>query len=71
MILTETITWIDVASEKPDSDITVLIKIPSPGEPVWFGYFSDESNQWMTIDNMPVNYSVTHWAQMPEGPKDS
>lgn len=64
----ETIHWIDVALDQPDEGMLVLVKTPSPSEPVWFGYLENE--EWFTPDNQPYAYKVTHWAEMPEGPDE-
>ncbi len=70
MSQSETITWIDVDLQKPDDDIVVLAATPSPGEPVWPGYFDSETNDWMMADGrIPFGYRVTHWAEMPSGPQ--
>lgn len=64
----QVITWINAVKLKPDCDIIVLIATPSPAEPVWFGSYNDETDEWTTPDGMPVAYRVTHWAEMPSGP---
>lgn len=64
----EHIVWHPVESVMPDDDKTVLIRTPSPGEPVWFG-FHDSNDGWYYTDGSKVNYEVTHWAELPEGPK--
>lgn len=66
---TEIIMWIDADLQKPDDDIIVLVATPSPGEPVWPGYYDSESNEWMVPDGLPFGYKVTHWAEMPSGPQ--
>lgn len=66
---TETITWIDADSQKPDDDIIVLVASPTPSEPVWPGYYDSESNQWMIPDGFPFSNRVTYWAEMPSGPQ--
>jgi hypothetical protein len=63
----ETITWIAAQEVLPDSELIVLISIPSPSEPVWFGYH--DGDQWRTADGMSMAYEVTHWSELPEGPK--
>lgn len=68
--VSETINWIDADSQRPDDDIIVLVATPSPGEPVWPGYYDSESNEWKISDGLPFGYKVTHWAEMPEGPKN-
>jgi hypothetical protein len=63
----ETINWIAVTDSVPDDDTTVLLFCPDAGEPVWLGYRDDE--HWHFVDSIKVTYAVTHWAEMPEGPK--
>ena len=65
--LADSIAWISTTESLPDSEIIVLISIPSPSEPVWFGYH--DGDQWRTSDGMSMAYEVTHWAELPEGPK--
>lgn len=66
--MTETLTW-HPAAELPDSDTTVLIFVPDADETVWPGYWDAEDGRWCYADTMPVNWKVTHWADLPEGPK--
>lgn len=66
-IVNETIKWIPVADSVPDDDTTVLLFTPNAGEPVWLGYRDD--NDWRYVDALRVEHKVTHWAEMPEGPK--
>ena len=65
--MNETINWIAVADSVPDDDTTVLLFTPNAGEPVWLGYRDD--NDWRYVDALRVEHKVTHWAEMPEGPK--
>ena len=67
--LQETITWHSVHDSMPDDGETVLIKTPSPGEPVWFG-FHDSDDGWYYCEGNKVNYAVTHWAEMLKGPTE-
>jgi hypothetical protein len=67
--LQETITWYSVHDSMPDDDQTVMIRIPSPAEPTWIG-FHDSNDGWHYIEGMKINYAVTHWAELPEGPKE-
>lgn len=59
---TETIEWISVEDDLPDAELTVLL---ASGECIYPGYF----------DGMTWCYDTgghadpTHWAEMPEGPK--
>lgn len=66
MLATETITWRAVADGLPDAELTVLIHNRAHQEPVWLGWF-DGAGQWFDTEATPV--VVTHWADMPEGPK--
>ena len=64
--MTETITWIDAATDIPDDDTTVLVYIPrEDDEPVWLGYHEDD--MWFAIDGAEL-HGVTHWAHVPAGP---
>ena len=65
----ETIEWIDADSQRPDDDIIVLVATPSLPEQVWLGYYDSESNEWKISDGLPFGDKVTHWAEMPEGPR--
>lgn len=58
------VTWNSVVDRLPDSDQTVLIACISGTEPVWLGYHNGE--EWLTVEGESV--SVTHWADMPDGP---
>ncbi|WP_194720784.1 DUF551 domain-containing protein [Noviherbaspirillum malthae] len=61
-----TLTWTMVSERMPDSDMTVMLFDPTSDEPVWPGYHDGEA--WKFADGMPAN--PTHWAEMPEGPKN-
>jgi hypothetical protein len=63
----ETIKWIPVNQSLPDEEIIVLVKTPSPGEPVWPGYL--DCGEWRSAEGGLFAYEATHWAEMPEGPK--
>jgi len=67
--LHEMINWHSVHDGMPDDDQTVLIRTPSPGEPIWLG-FHDSNDGWYYAEGSKVNYAVTHWAELPEGPKE-
>lgn len=64
---TETITWHDPRSDKPDSDTTVLLHVPGADEPVWPGHLDGET--WTYAEGAPVGRTVKAWAEMPEGAK--
>ena len=55
--------WIDVNDEMPDSDLTVLV---FTGGETWLGYF--DGNVWQSVEAGAIE--VTHWMELPEGPKD-
>lgn len=62
--MNETITWRQAFRQKPDSDTTVLLSMPSADEPVWPGYWDGEN--WKLADGMPAP-NVQAWADMPGG----
>ena len=59
------ITWINVDQELPDDDLVVLVFIETSDE-VWIGY--KDGDDWRGTDAHPFVGTVTHWAEMPEGP---
>ena len=63
--LIEVIVW-NLVAVKPDSDVTVQLFDETASEPVWPGYWDDNSGQWLYIDGVPAN--PTHWAVFPAGP---
>jgi len=65
--MNEWITWIDVNNELPDCDIDVLIRTDCASYPVWIG--SHDSVDWQGTDGVMLLANVTHWADMPAGPK--
>lgn len=66
---TETITWIP-SSKLPDSDTTVLINTPDADDPVWLGYYDDESQEWRHIEGHRFQRGeIAFWADLPAGPK--
>lgn len=68
MALTETITWLP-ADEPPDEGITVLVACKVDGQGCYDTFEAIlDSGQWMSVDGV-VTDRVTHWAEMPEGPK--
>lgn len=61
--LTTPITWIPVAEQLPDDDITVLVA----GLEVELGYHSD--GEWISpIGDGALLDTPTHWADLPEHP---
>ena len=56
--------WIAVDDRLPDDDTTVLVS--GPNDDVWIGWH-DGDGGWKSVDASPIE--VTHWAEMPEGPK--
>lgn len=63
----EQIRWRAVAEARPDADETVLVCLRDHDEPVWLGFLDVDG--WYLVDGAPVFDQVTHWAQMPGGPK--
>jgi len=64
----ETITWYPIDEQLPDECILVLIYAPILSEPVWLGYYEDGA--WRCVyDNRLDPEIVTHWADIPAGPK--
>lgn len=66
----ETITWISVADDLPDDDIVCMIFTKAEIE-VWIGCIVDRTPGcllWRSVEGWPM-YDVTHWAEMPAGPK--
>jgi len=67
----ERVYWVPVHNhipgQLPDDEMTVLVFHPTLNEPVWFGHYNQ--GFWYTLDgiHLPPN-TVTHWAEMPEGP---
>jgi hypothetical protein len=69
----ESIQWIAVKDQLPDSDTTVLVYAPAAlDEPVWLGYHDGES--WVSVTGAmygtedEIAESVLAWAQIPKGP---
>lgn len=62
----ELINWIPVAERLPDDEMTVLIFSEKHDEPVWLGFY--ENNTWFLPDGMPLLARPTHWSEMPLGP---
>lgn len=68
--VTETILWHLESEELPDAGVSVLMFIPTASEPVYFGYFDDESQAWIHDSGLTCKERVTHWAEIPGGPSD-
>jgi hypothetical protein len=70
----EVIKWIDAKKEMPDSDLNVLMfgsgHESATGQQweVWVGYWDADSECWRNDLGGRAGV-VTHWAEMPEGPK--
>lgn len=63
---TETITWIATADRLPDDDRNVLQA--APGAMVWPGFCVN--GVWYSADGCAYAAGeVTHWAEMPKGPR--
>ncbi len=68
---TETIVWIP-AAKLPDADTTVIINTPGADDPVWLGYYDDESHEWRTVEGDSIlRKTVAFWANLPAGPKQN
>ena len=70
-IMHETINWIATINDLPDEGVTVLLFTEGEGEPVWPGYFDEATAHgylWRTADGSEIE-GVTHWAEMPAGPR--
>lgn len=60
----EQIEWIACAERLPDDEITVLLRTE---QDVWPGWRA--GSVWRDTDGMPVRRKVTHWCDMPAGPR--
>jgi hypothetical protein len=61
--------WITVAERLPEPGRAVLIAL-KPGAalvPVWVGWYELAISGWVDSEGYPAR--VTHWAQLPEGPR--
>jgi len=67
----ETIEWISVDKELPDSDITVLVFYKTENDcGVWLAFF--EFDNWRLVDGVPLDLDqVIFWADVPAGPEVS
>jgi len=64
----EAITWIDASSRLPDDNTTVMLFAPDSDEPVWLGYYEDDT--WYVVcGNALKPGAVTHWSTLPAGPE--
>ena len=61
--------WISVEDRLPDDNIAVLVYMPGVSEPVWMGIHFD--GMWASFDGGGLGADVTHWAELPEPPKES
>jgi hypothetical protein len=72
VLISESIQWVDVKDQMPDSELTVLVSAPEASEPVWLGYHDGDS--WFSVDGMGYGNEeeqvaqVVAWAEMPKGP---
>lgn len=64
----ELIVWKDVSVVMPDDGMTVLIFVPDNSEPVFLGWH-DVDDGWYFVDGSKVEQEVTHWDEVPVGPK--
>ena len=66
----ETLVWFDAHLFKPDDSETVLIALSEPDtEPVWFGWYESEADEWFCASSANVVNDVSYWAKMPAGPQ--
>jgi hypothetical protein len=66
--LDEVLRWVDVDERLPDEDRLVLVYAPdSTSERVWPAYVIDDA--WHCPSGFAKNDVVTHWAELPVGPK--
>lgn len=65
--MSETLNWIDASKDVPDENQTVLMFMPGADEPVWLGYLDEGT--WKLADGMDTDTVVSHWCELPEGPK--
>jgi hypothetical protein len=66
----ETLVWFDAHLFKPDDSETVLIALSEPDtEPVWFGWYESEADEWLCASSANVVNDVSYWAKMPAGPQ--
>lgn len=66
----EVIEWKCVTDDLPDQGITVLVFALGNSEAVWPGYLDDTwpAPCWRGAEGELLK-NVTHWAEMPSGPK--
>lgn len=62
-----TVIWIALP-ELPDDDRSVLTYAPNDEKPVWLGHYYRE--KWYDACGLGhVRNGITHWAELPAGPK--
>jgi hypothetical protein len=67
----EVIDWKCITAEMPDEGITVLLFALGSSEAVWPGYLDDSTGPTPVWRSAEAGFleNVTHWAEMPQGPK--
>lgn len=65
----EQIEWIACAERMPDDRRTVLMGIDCLGERVRAGWYNNLSACWHWPSGAAVAGIVTHWAELPAGPR--
>ncbi len=65
--MNEIITWIPVGDRLPENSRDVLVYCPREDAEVWLGYY--DAGQWDWADASVVRGEITHWAELPDGPK--
>jgi len=58
--------WRAVDDKMPDGDMVVMVHHIAEDEPVWMGYYDDESSTWRTVEGSRC--MVSHWAEIPDSP---
>lgn len=61
--------WSSVLDRLPDDDIDVLVYVPGASESVWIGHYDGEAGVWRWCDGGVIHQTVTHWMELPEGPR--
>lgn len=61
--------WVSVKDSLPDDETTVMLYSPGADQDVFIGWRAE--GQWYDgyEGGIPVRAIVSHWAQLPEGPK--
>jgi hypothetical protein len=68
MTIQTIIDWIPIESRMPDKDDLVFLLSGDPEWPVWPGFYSTVTDEWCHADCSQVDWTVTHWAPIPNHP---